>query len=76
MTFNHINKPDFVVACLQCVLSATYICLVMVIVTVLIIVLKYCMDSLMDSAMDLILDYSLVQCTDTISSVATKKEGL
>ena len=30
----------------------------------------------MDSATDLILDYSLLQCTDTTSSVAMKKEGL
>ena len=30
----------------------------------------------MDSATDLILDYSLVQCTETTSSVAMEKEGL
>ena len=30
----------------------------------------------MDSATDLILDYSLLQCTDTTSSVAMEKEGL
>ena len=30
----------------------------------------------MNSAMDLILQYSLVQCTETGSSVAMEKEGL
>ncbi|XP_065902251.1 uncharacterized protein [Dysidea avara] len=37
---------------------------------------KYCTYTLMDSATDLILDYSLLQCTDTTSSVAMEKEGL
>jgi len=37
---------------------------------------KYCTYSLMDSATDLILDYSLVQCTETGTSVAMEKEGL
>lgn len=37
---------------------------------------KYCTYSLMDSATGLILDYSLVQVTETGSSVAMKKEGL
>jgi len=37
---------------------------------------KYCTNTLMDSAMDLILDCSLVQCTETSSSVAMEKEGL
>jgi len=36
----------------------------------------YCTYTLTDSATDLILDYSLVQCTDTGSSVAMKKEQL
>ena len=34
---------------------------------------KYCAYTLMDSATDLILDYSLLQCTDTTSSVAIEK---
>ena len=37
---------------------------------------KYATYSLMDSATDLILDYSLVQVTETGSSVAMEKEGL
>ena len=37
---------------------------------------KYCTHTLMDSATGLILDYSLVQCTETGSSVAMEKEGL
>ena len=37
---------------------------------------EYCTYTLMDSATDLILDYSLVQCTETGSSVAMEKEGL
>ena len=37
---------------------------------------KYGTYSLMDSATDLILDYSLVQVTETGSSVAMEKEGL
>jgi len=37
---------------------------------------KYCMYTLMDFAIDLILYYSLVQCTDTVSSVTMEKEGL
>jgi len=37
---------------------------------------KYCMYTLMDSATDLTLDYSLVQCTETGSSVVMEKEGL
>ena len=37
---------------------------------------KYCTYSLMDSVTDLILDYSLVQVTETGSSVAMEKEGL
>ena len=37
---------------------------------------KYCTYSLMDNATDLILDYSLVQVTETGSSVTIEKEGL
>ena len=37
---------------------------------------KYGTYSLMDSATDLILDYSLVQVTETGSSVTMEKEGL
>ena len=37
---------------------------------------KYCTYTLTDSATDLILDYSLVQCTQTGTSVAMEKEGL
>ena len=37
---------------------------------------KYCTYSLMDSVTDLILDYSLVQVTETVSSVAMETEGL
>ena len=37
---------------------------------------KYATYSLMDSATDLILDYSLVQVTETGSSVTMEKEGL
>ena len=37
---------------------------------------KYCTYSLMDNATDLIIDYSLVQMTETGSSVAMEKEGL
>ena len=37
---------------------------------------KYVTYSLMDSATDLILDYSLVQVSETGSSVALEKEGL
>ena len=35
---------------------------------------KYCTYTLMDSATDLILDYSLLQCTDTTSSVTMEKK--
>jgi len=34
---------------------------------------KYCTYTIMDSATDLILDYSLLQCTETGSSVAMEK---
>ena len=37
---------------------------------------KYCTYSLMDNVTDLIIDYSLVQMTETGSSVAMEKEGL
>ena len=37
---------------------------------------KYCTYTFMDFATDLTLDYKLVQCTETGSSVATEKEGL
>lgn len=37
---------------------------------------KYCTYSLMDTVTDLILDYSLVQVTETGSSVAMETEGL
>ena len=37
---------------------------------------KYCTCSLMDSATDLILDYKLIQCSETGSSVAMEKERL
>ena len=37
---------------------------------------EYCTHSLMDNATDLILDYSLVQVTETGSSVTMEKEGL
>ena len=37
---------------------------------------KYSTYTLIDSATDLSLDYSLVQCTNTGSSVAIEKEGL
>ena len=37
---------------------------------------KYCTYSIMDNATDLILDYSLVQVTETGSSVTMEKEGV
>ena len=53
--------------------EASYNCLAIVIVTVR---TKYCTYTLMNSAMDLILQYSLMQCTETGSSVAMEKGGL